>query len=89
VTLVPRLGEAIIEAQWVAEGRRSCSFSSHGRPGSACTIVVGSLIAPVLVSAAGLSAALVISGAVAVGYGLQLLAGRRHAARRPRQVTVA
>jgi MFS family permease len=48
-------------------------------PASIGGIVVGSLIAPVLVSAAGLSGALVISGAVAVGYGLQLLAGRRHA----------
>jgi predicted MFS family arabinose efflux permease len=49
-------------------------------PASIGGIVIGSLIAPVLVSAAGLSGALVISGAVAVGYGLQLLAGRQHAA---------
>ena len=49
-------------------------------PASIGGIVVGSLIAPVLVSAAGLSGALVISGAVAVGYGLHLLAGWRHAA---------
>lgn len=49
-------------------------------PASIGGIVVGSLIAPVLVSAAGLSGALAISGAVAVGYGLQLLAGQRHAA---------
>jgi hypothetical protein len=44
-------------------------------PASIGGIVVGSLIAPVLVSAAGLSGALVISGAVAVGYGLQLMSG--------------
>ena len=43
-------------------------------------IVVGSLIAPVLVNAVNLSATLFISGVVAVGYGLQLLTGRRHAA---------
>jgi predicted MFS family arabinose efflux permease len=49
-------------------------------PASIGGIAIGSLIAPVLVSAAGLSGALFISGAVAVGYGLQLLAGRRHAA---------
>jgi predicted MFS family arabinose efflux permease len=49
-------------------------------PASIGGIAVGSLIAPVLVSTVGLSGALVISGAVAVGYGLQLLAGRRHAA---------
>jgi hypothetical protein len=49
-------------------------------PASIGGIVIGSLIAPALVSAAGLSGALVISGAVAVGYGLRLLAGRRHAA---------
>jgi hypothetical protein len=46
-------------------------------PASIGCIVVGSLIAPALVSVAGLSGALVISGAVAVGYGLQLLAGQR------------
>jgi predicted MFS family arabinose efflux permease len=48
-------------------------------PASIGGIAVGSLIAPVLVSTVSLSGAQVISGAVAVGYGLQLLAGRRHA----------
>jgi MFS family permease len=56
-------------------------------PASIGGIVVGSLIAPVLVSAAGLNGALVISGAVAVGYGVQLLAGWRQAAPVARQPT--
>ena len=56
-------------------------------PASIGGIVVGSLIAPVLVSAAGLSGALVISGAVAVGYGLQLLAGQRRGAPAAPQAT--
>ena len=43
-------------------------------PASIAGIVAGSLIAPVLVSALGLTGCLVAAGAVALGYGLQLLA---------------
>jgi len=47
-------------------------------PASIAGIVVGSLIAPVLVSAIGLTGALVTCGSVATAYGVQLIAGRRH-----------
>ena len=49
----------------------------------------GSLIAPILVSAAGLSGALVISGAVAAAYDLQILVGWRHSAPAVPQATLA
>lgn len=45
-------------------------------PASIGGIVVGSLIAPVLVSAVGLTGALIACGGVATAYGLQLIAGR-------------
>jgi predicted MFS family arabinose efflux permease len=48
-------------------------------PASVAGIVVGSLIAPVLVSVIGLTGALVACGGVATAYGLQLIAGRRPA----------
>jgi predicted MFS family arabinose efflux permease len=47
-------------------------------PASIAGIVVGSLIAPVLVSAIGLTGALVACGSVATAYGVQLIVGRRH-----------
>jgi hypothetical protein len=43
-------------------------------PASVAGIVIGSLIAPVLVSAVGLGGCLIAVGAIALGYGLQLLA---------------
>lgn len=46
-------------------------------PASIAGIAVGSLIAPLLVDALGLNGALAASGAILLGYGLQLLA-RRH-----------
>jgi MFS family permease len=46
-------------------------------PASIGGIVVGSLIAPVLVSAIGLTGALVTCGSVATAYGVQLIVGRR------------
>jgi predicted MFS family arabinose efflux permease len=46
-------------------------------PASIAGIVAGSLIAPVLVDALGLNGALVACGAMALAYGLQLLARRR------------
>jgi MFS family permease len=45
-------------------------------PASIGGIVVGSLIAPVLVSAVGLTGALIACGGVATAYGLQLVVGR-------------
>jgi MFS family permease len=47
-------------------------------PASIGGIVAGSLIAPVLVSAIGLTGALVACGSVATAYGLHLIAGRGH-----------
>jgi predicted MFS family arabinose efflux permease len=45
-------------------------------PAAIAGIVIGSLIAPVLVSAVGLNGSLAACGAVALGYALQLLGGR-------------
>jgi predicted MFS family arabinose efflux permease len=55
-------------------------------PASVAGIVVGSLIAPLLVSALGLNGSLAACGAVALGYALQLLARRRHAPARGNEV---
>jgi hypothetical protein len=55
-------------------------------PASIAGIVVGSLIAPVLVSALSLNGSLVACGAIALAYGLQLLARRQHAPAHPYDV---
>ncbi len=78
------VGAILVEVLTETSLQRSLPADVFGRayglalPASLAGIVLGSLLAPVLVALAGGSGAMIISGAVVVGYGLVLLrAGNR------------
>jgi hypothetical protein len=78
------VGAILVEVLTETSLQRSLPADVFGRayglalPASLAGIVLGSLLAPVLVALAGGSSAMIISGAVVVGYGLVLLrAGNR------------
>jgi predicted MFS family arabinose efflux permease len=81
-------GAILVEIMTETGLQRMLSAEVFGRayglaiPASIAGIAVGSLIAPLLVDALGLNGALAACGAIALGYGLQLLA-RRHVPARP------
>ncbi len=78
------VGAILVEVLTETSLQRSLPADVFGRayglalPASLAGIVLGSLLAPVLVALVGGSSAMIISGAVVVGYGLVLLrAGNR------------
>jgi MFS family permease len=81
-------GAILVEIMTETGLQRMLSAEVFGRayglaiPASIAGIAVGSLIAPLLVDALGLNGALAACGAIALGYGLQLLA-RWHVPARP------
>ena len=83
LTCVSGAGAILVEVMTETGLQRMLPEDVFGRayglalPASIGGIVVGSLIAPVLVSAIGLSGALIACGAVATAYGVQLIVGHR------------